>query len=155
MKNTSFVVVILFTLLTGCKKDTPNPDTGVTSTQIKDLINQEWVLEHYNYQGVKDVPPSDFYLKYIKFSADSTFVGYTGCDVITGIYHATDSGSIFFFSLLNSSGAPCPPGTGKWHDIMSNQLLASKSFYRTYNRLKISASDNDTINQLSFIPRNP
>lgn len=137
----------------GCKKEEAPPIVDFESTQVNDIVNWVWQLQHYNYQGSIKEPASSNQVKYIKFNSDSTFVGYTGCNFIDGIYHANDTGGIFFFSLVNATAAPCPTGTGEWHDIMSNQLLASKSFQITNNILKIVISESDTIDELRFIRR--
>ena len=152
-----FILVLGLFLLTvvSCKKELPEVEAPTNSTKISDLVNQVWILEHHNFNGIKNKPPQDNYVKYVEFSSDSTFVGYTGCNNIHGIYHANDSGNIFFFAVLNINGAPCPPGTGEWHDIISNQLLATHSFKMTPNRLLLDAATSDTVDVLSFIPRNP
>ncbi len=135
---------------TSCKKDPVLTISDFKSLKVTDLANGIWELEHHNFQGIRNTAPTDNLAKYITFNSDSTFIGYTGCNSIEGIYYANDSGNIFFFSLLNSTGAPCPSGTGEWHDIMTNQLLAAKTFSITNNTLIIVASSTDTIDQLHF-----
>ncbi len=146
---------LILLVLASCQKERPEAISPAISTKISDLVDQTWVLEHHNFNGIENIPPQDNYVKYLEFSSDSTFVGYTGCNLIHGIYHANDSGEIFFFSVLNVTGAPCPPGTDEWHDIISNQLLATHRFKITPTRLELNAGLNDTIDMLRFIPRNP
>ena len=148
MKKLYLLPLIFLVIFSNCQKNEPIPYP--TTTLVSDLINKQWSLQNRTRSGVQNIPPQGNLVKYILFNSDSTFIGHTGCNGIEGIYHANDSGSIFFLSVLNANAAPCPPNTGEWHDIITDQLLACHSFKITDNRLQLDASLNDTTDVLNF-----
>ena len=149
MKSFLFCLLLLLFTYSGCKKDKEEPTVDTRSTQVNDLVDRWWFPVKHNYNGIEKIPPGQIGASFgLKFRSDSTFSGFTECNGIDGIYYANDNGNVFFLSVLNANALPCRPGTGEWHDLIKNHLLASHNFLIYGDSLVFDASINDTINQL-------
>ncbi|MGB0391877.1 MAG: META domain-containing protein [Salibacteraceae bacterium] len=151
MRSFTIIPILIVFTFYGCKKTESVEEPILESTKVSDLISKTWEVVSYENGGIEKFPPASTNTKYLKFSLDSSFIGHTGCNGIYGHHIANDSGYMRFTSLQNVNAAPCPTGTGEWHDIITNHFVGVTSFKITNNRMVLDASVSDTLVQLQLV----
>ena len=136
--QTLFITVLL--LIAGC--DTTN---NASVVNVDELSNSRWFLDRAETsEGNVAQSAEDPERAAIEFGSRSTnpigyeVSGYNGCNLFSGIYQTTESGSLSFFSISQTYKA-CTENEGRLENAFMNGIEGAARFRRDGNDLVIEA----------------